>query len=285
MESRLLNRQKVLMLMLEELQNRGIASKTFLVKSLFLLGQEGNADSGGGNKLKLYSFYPYKYGPFSSLSYDDLIALEKRGYITKDRNVTERGRFASQKIRKTLMPKIKSIVERFNSQEEIKRYVYKKYPEYTVRSELLPKTTVREKGICTIGYEGKDIDEFLNMLIKNNVTVLADIRHNPFSMNPSYRRESLKSKLESAGIRYIHIKNLGIEGSMRKGLVSTEAYTTLFREYSDRIRKNPAEIEQLTQLGGNEKLALLCFENDKNMCHRGIVTEELEKKGIAAVHL
>ncbi len=86
-----MQRQKALMLVLDEMNRRGIKSRTFLEKTLFLLKKEENIDS----MIKFYSFFPYNYGPFSFTSYDDLNKLKKYGFITDELKLTERGKLAA----------------------------------------------------------------------------------------------------------------------------------------------------------------------------------------------
>lgn len=70
--------------------------------------------------------------------------------------------------------KIKRVINKFNSDHEIKEYVYKNYKEYTIKSEIIAHAEKQEisLGIFTIGYEGKDIDAFLNILLKNQINLL-----------------------------------------------------------------------------------------------------------------
>ena len=278
----LLKRQKALMLVLEEMKSRGISSRTFLEKALFLMKYEEFI----GEMIKFYSFYPHKFGPFSSLSYDDMSRLEQNGYL-KGTTVTETGRKASSDLKHLLAPKIKNVVGRFASKDRIVKYVYQKYPEYSVKSQLLPqKPKEAQKGICSIGYQGRDIDEFLNVLIKNGVTLLIDIRYNSFSMNTSFTRANLERKLKDAGIGYIHMETLGIEGKLRKNLATKEDYASLFRNYKEKIRKGRmAELEEIAVLGSEKKVAILCFEHDGTMCHRSVVSAELERKNVPVTNL
>ncbi|HIH38925.1 hypothetical protein J4460_05195 [Candidatus Woesearchaeota archaeon] len=55
--------------------------------------------------------------------------------------------------------------------------MYQKYPGYTIKSELIEQKQKKPlPGFFTIGYEGKDIDQFLNALVTNNIELLIDIR-------------------------------------------------------------------------------------------------------------
>ncbi len=176
---------------------------------------------------------------------------------------------------------------RFDSDSAIINYVYSRYPEYAVKSKIkLAKKTKHSPGIFTIGYESRDIDAFLDVLTKNRIDAVIDIRHNPFSMNFSFIQGNLKRKLKKVGIDYIHIKSLGVEGELRKNLNSPEDYKRLFEDYRKRVlERNPEEISRIIGMEKEKRIALLCFEKDSEMCHRGVVSEELEKQGVKVTHL
>ena len=77
----LYDRQRVLLGVISQLNKNGVASKLFLMKTLFLLKEETG-----------YDFYPYKLGPFSQTVYWDLEHLRKNGLVDEDeRKVTKKG--------------------------------------------------------------------------------------------------------------------------------------------------------------------------------------------------
>ena len=276
-------KQKALVFLLSEMEKHGIKSKTFMEKALFLLKKEEHLD----DIIKFYSFFPYKYGPFSFVSYDDVNKMKRCGYIDENRHVTAKGREMIKVVDRKTSFKITNVITRFRTENEIMDYVYSKYPAYTVKSKLkhseLEQTT---PAIFTIGYEGKDIDAFLDTMISNKINLVIDIRYNPFSMSFNFIKNTLKNRLAKSGIEYMHMKSLGIEGELRKNLVSEKDYSRLFADYRKRITKTcQEEIEQIIKLGKEKRVALLCFENSSTMCHRGVVADEITKKGEKVAHL
>jgi uncharacterized protein (DUF488 family) len=160
-------------------------------------------------------------------------------------------------------------------------YVYRKFPDYTIRSKLLPCQDVKkfDPGLFTIGYEGRDIDFFLNVLIQNAIDVLVDVRKNPFSMKFDFTKNSLKNYLENSEIRYLHIPELGIEGEKRKDLFTLKDYEKLFENYEKTtIKENPELLDRITELSRSHRVALMCFEADVNMCHRGVIARNITQK-------
>ena len=139
--------------------------------------------------------------------------------------------------------------------------------------------------IFTIGYEKKTINSFLDILLRNKINVLADVRHNAFSMRPDFRKTRLSGHLSGAGVEYMHFPGLGIPGEIRKKLTS-ESHAKLFSYYSTHILpENPEDFEKLVSLGRKKRMALMCFEKDVECCHRGVLAQEIKKDGFEVVHL
>ena len=152
---------------------------------------------------------------------------------------------------------VKNCVSRFHNQKQLVNYVYERYPAFTIKSELKPKTSQRANAaIFTIGYEGRDIDAFLNILVQNEVCVLIDVRHNPFSMNLPFVKTRLAHALANARIEYIHLPELGIDGGKRKNLDSDEAYATLFEKYREELPSHEGEVRRVESLGKIKRIAL-----------------------------
>ena len=284
----LLNRQKAL---LNYISISGeIKSKTLLVKALFLLCEEELKPRG----CPLYDFFPYKYGPFSfSLMKCDIQRLINEGIISDfPYRIIDKRR--ADKIIGGLDSAMSSALERIHntygkmSVGKIKDYVYSRYPYFAIHNDNNPRTyaphdpanspLLQEERIFTIGYEGRSLDAFLNTLIANNVKTLVDIRNNPVSMKYGFTCRLLKHYVEETGIKYISIPELGIESRHRKNLDNQEDYATLFKIYESEIlpqRKDKmARLKNLITQG--KRIALMCFEKDERMCHRGIASHYLQ---------
>ncbi len=273
------NRQKLLLRVVKALSEKGISSRTYLVKAMFLLRQRLGFESVG------YDFFPYKYGPFSNVIYEDFDALEEEGLFDKDALcLTGKGKrfVGSLDESEEVASELNRVLSDFPSTFKIRSFVYENYPEFTVRSTSLKKKPVRERGICSIGYEGKTIDAFLNELTQHNVSLLVDVRRNAFSMKKGFSKNQLNYYLEKAGIGYLHVPELGIEAGKRKDLDSKADYKALFRAYRKTLPSKKEKIEELKKLGKENKVSLMCFEADKNFCHRGVLSDFL---GEEVVHI
>ncbi len=144
-------------------------------------------------------------------------------------------------------------------------------------------------GLFTIGYEGKSLDAFINVLKGNEIELLVDVRRNPVSRKPGFSKNCMKARLESEGIEYVHMPALGIETARRQSLKTNLDYESLFEWYEDEIlAREGTTIERLVSfLSIYQNVALTCYESDPAMCHRSRVSKRIEhlKQGVIPVHL
>lgn len=272
----------MLLNVVRELRRTGKFSRIAVEKVLFVLRTEYDF----ANRLKFYSFFPYQLGPFSNLSYYDMSRLQGEQCLEDD-VLTENGRLEAEKLDDALVSDVRQCVSRFPDSDAMLAYVYKKYPEYAMRSKLKQESEQPvQPGYFTIGYEGRDIDAFLNVLIQNDIQILVDVRHNPFSMNFSFVQAKLKGYMEKSGIEYVHLKGLGIDGENRKNLDTDEDYAKLFQMYENEILPSHMDdFSRVVELGKEKRIALMCFEHSVDHCHRGVLARKLQQLGCEVAHL
>jgi uncharacterized protein (DUF488 family) len=141
-----------------------------------------------------------------------------------------------------------------------------------------------ETGIVTLGYEGRKLDQFLLILKGNHVKRLIDVRNNPFSLKPGFSKSSLARALESVGISYLHVPELGIESHRRRNL-SKDGLTTLFQNFERELDSKVTLLNRIKELAQKEKVALMCFEADVEICHRNVIAKKLRDNGIDIINL
>jgi uncharacterized protein (DUF488 family) len=268
-------RQKFLIDFLKSTKN---CSKLKMVKIFFIIEKEGKISQS----FKFYKFIPYKYGPYSFELFHDIEILEKDNYISVDKKnikYLQSGTNISSEFSSILNDYIKKYHKK--TETELIEYIYKKYPEYTIFSEISQKKDYKRnrKGVFSLGYEGLSIDEFLMKLIEEKVQILVDVRNNPWSMKFGFKKHVLKSFSNRLGIEYLHKPVLGIPGKYRKELKTKEDYDKLFDEYRKQLPSLNEEIKTLHYMAKESRIALMCFEKDPNYCHRTIIAEELCKLG------
>ncbi|MDO9550098.1 MAG: DUF488 domain-containing protein [Methanoregula sp.] len=144
--------------------------------------------------------------------------------------------------------------------------------------------TIHETGIVTIGYEGRNLDQFLSILVENNVGKLIDVRKNAFSRKSGFSKNPLKSALEKRGVSYLHMPELGIESDQRQNLTK-EGFSELFRHYAEELGTREDLLDTIRSLAQKERVALMCFEARETDCHRGVIARRFRNEGLDVVVL
>ena len=91
-----------------------------------------------------------------------------------------------------------------------------------------------DKQIFTIGHSTRSLEEFIYMLKDFEINALADVRSYPGSKRfPHFNKENLFRNLEVAGIKYIHIGNLGGRRIPNKNSNNIVWKNDAFRGYAD----------------------------------------------------
>jgi uncharacterized protein (DUF488 family) len=123
--------------------------------------------------------------------------------------------------------------------------------------------------VWTIGYEGRALPEFLELLREAGITALADVRRTPLSRKKGFSKGTLKKALEEVDIRYEPLPELGIAPERRKAVRTPAQREALFEAYERELPRQKEALDRLRALiRGGERVALLCFERDPADCHR-----------------
>ena len=62
--------------------------------------------------------------------------------------------------------------------------------------------------IFTIGHSTHNFSFFLELIKKQNISVVVDVRSSPYSgMNPDFNKETLVGLLKKEGIQYVYLGN------------------------------------------------------------------------------
>lgn len=279
-------RRKILLALLQVFEKK--IDNIDFQKYLFLFSQLQKQNN-------YFNFIPYKHGCVSFQSQKDKRALIFYKLLKNDSNYWNLN--TKKNFIKTLKEEdqknifsIKRMYSNIKGKKLLKK-VYTQFPYYAINSVQAPKILSklelkevnkqkpkqREKTLFTIGYEGKSVDEYFNLLVKQNIKILCDVRKNPFSMKYGFSKKELESISKNLNIKYIHIPELGIDSKLRKNLTTLKAYKNLFNQYKKSIlphqMKNLSKI--LTLLEEEKRLAITCFEKESYMCHRSCIMSKL----------
>lgn len=292
----MLNRQRHLLSLLHALGGR-VGNLDFQ-KLLFLYCQEEAPAP--------YEFVPYKFGAFSFTSYADRRKLVERRLLADEENVwvlTDLGR-------RSLGTRTSAAVATFAAAhgrlkgDALVADTYRRFPYYATRSEIARKVLKgdanalqriadarpsRTAGLSTIGYEGLSLEGYLNRLLQAGVTLLCDVRRNPLSRKYGFSKRTLARGCEGVGIRYEHLRELGIDSVERQDLKTQADYDALFDRYERDMlpRQGPAVAAIVAWIQSGESVTLTCYEHLPIQCHRHCVAEAVEQamQTVAAQHL
>jgi len=282
-------RRKIILALLQKFN--GELLSTPLQKYLFLLTRL--------QKEKAFDFIPYKYGCYSLQANQDLMVLEKMGYIKREQNKSSISWKLISKddfieaIKKEDLSCLNNIFRSFSEYRtnDLIKYTYINYPFWAINSSIIndllteeerskvlqQKKRSNENTLFTIGYEGVSLEMYINKLILNDVKVLCDVRKNSYSQKWGFSKATLQDACEKVGIKFIHIPQLGIESNERQELNGPADYKRLFTNYeaTTLIDNNKYLLELAEIVYSNNRVALTCFEKDVQMCHRGVVATQL----------
>ena len=276
----MLTRQKIILRLFDLVGGR--ISRTRLVKLAFLFSQGNNLPELS----TFYQFVPYLYGPYSFNLEHELGVLISKGYLSvSSRSVQFNGYEESPFISEGLERELSHFVEQYDklNNAALKDHVYARFPWFTINAIPIHKRRAdRPKAklaIYTIGYEGLQIDGFLNLLQKRGVEILVDVRFNPISRVYGFHRSRLGRLCHKIGVRYRHIPELGIPNEMREALEETNDYRQVFQKYVDEILpKQEKELTKLSEWTQTSPTVLMCKEIDPNFCHRSYLSRRLAEE-------
>jgi uncharacterized protein (DUF488 family) len=148
--------------------------------------------------------------------------------------------------------------------------------------KAVPHTT-QPLTVLTIGHSIHPIEEFISMLQAHGVQQLVDVRTIPKSRRvPQFNQNALAKKLEAAGIRYIHLKELGGLRHAKKDSINLGWRNASFRGYADYMGTDEflAALDRLLHLAQATRTAIMCAEAVPWRCHRSLIGDSLLVRGV-----
>jgi uncharacterized protein (DUF488 family) len=114
---------------------------------------------------------------------------------------------------------------------------------------------------------------------------LVDTRAVAASRKPGFSKRQLAASLDEEGIGYLHLQKLGTPDEGRQAARAGKL-DTLWRIYAKHLKTKGA-IEEIAELvaivKSGQTVCLLCFERDKDCCHRTRIAEVVHERTGAAV--
>lgn len=141
--------------------------------------------------------------------------------------------------------------------------------------------------LYSVGYEGRTLDRFVDLLRLAGVDVLVDVRLTPISRKPGFSKRRLAERLDSEGIEYLHEPKLGNPPENRDAFRTGDVARGRER-FGARLENGARDaLLALVDLTVSAKVAVLCVERDSERCHRQVITDAAQemRPGLAVVGL
>ena len=140
--------------------------------------------------------------------------------------------------------------------------------------------------LYTVGHSTRTLEEFLELLKREQIAFLADVRRYPASRrHPHFSREALAASLAVSGIGYRHLEALGGRRKPSPDSPNLGWRSESFRAYADYMQTSPFRegVDTLLALPG--PTAIVCAEAVPWRCHRNLISDELVRRGIEVLHI
>jgi uncharacterized protein (DUF488 family) len=142
--------------------------------------------------------------------------------------------------------------------------------------------------LYTLGYQGVDVDTYVQKLKAAGVGIVADVRETPWSHKRGFCKNIFSAELSKAGIEYVHVKSAGNPKENRR---TAPDMAECLRRYRTYLKANPTGVNDLVdvvRMAASRKrtVCLVCFEKNVEDCHRSILVDAMKKEiRIRSVHL
>lgn len=157
------------------------------------------------------------------------------------------------------------------------------------------------RTIATVGVYQSSLDDFLDKLRRNRVSMVVDVRQRRGVRGREYAWANslrLQAALKQAGIHYRHIPELAPTTELRelqyreddRLKVGKRSRVQLAEEYRRRYLHEVLDQVDLgaflESLPDDATSALLCVERDSRACHRSLIAARLQAQyGVSVVNL
>lgn len=157
-----------------------------------------------------------------------------------------------------------------------------------------PRVATAMTTVLTIGHSTRPAEELVDLLVRNGVRTLVDVRRYPGSRrHPQFNREALEATLADAGIAYRHEADLGgrrdgpSKGRSTRPSPNAGWRNASFRAYADHLGTPAFEaaIARVLEAGASGPVALMCAEAVPWRCHRQLISDALVGRGVEVRHI
>jgi uncharacterized protein (DUF488 family) len=142
--------------------------------------------------------------------------------------------------------------------------------------------------IFTIGHSTHGAEQFVALLRRARIEVLADVRRVPGSRRfPHFGASELERALAAAGVVYVHLPELGGRRQPAAESPNTGWSVGQFRGYADHMDSEEFRraLGRLVALAERSRVVVMCAEAQWRRCHRRLLSDALLVAGFEVLHL
>jgi uncharacterized protein (DUF488 family) len=142
--------------------------------------------------------------------------------------------------------------------------------------------------IFTVGHSTLPIERFIALLKTYRIAMLVDIRTIPRSRhNPQFNSDELADTLAAKQIEYTHLQVLGGLRHARPDSLNGGWRNKSFQGYADYMQTASFQdgLDSLMQMSRQQRLAIMCAEAVPWRCHRSLVADALQVRGVSVVEI
>lgn len=127
--------------------------------------------------------------------------------------------------------------------------------------------------LYSVGYEGRTIEGFCELLTLTGVQELVDVRLTPLSRKPGFSKRRLGDALADVGIGYQHERELGNPPDNRAPFRSSDPSRGRARYRAQLSNGAGPALHHLIANARERDVVILCVEADPFHCHRQVITD------------
>ncbi len=142
--------------------------------------------------------------------------------------------------------------------------------------------------LWTVGHSTLEQAAFIELLRAHGIQGIADVRRTPASRrHPQFGEQALRAALESQGLGYRWLPDLGGRRQPRPDSPNTAWRQPIFRGYADHLQSAAfaGALDALLAYAAERRVAILCAERSWRRCHRGLIADALSLRGVEVIHI
>lgn len=138
--------------------------------------------------------------------------------------------------------------------------------------------------IFTVGHSNQLFSTLLELLQKQDINMLVDVRTSPYSKYAShFNKKPLQKALEESKIQYFYLGNK-IGGKPKNKKFYHDDKLVYHRLEKD--EKYQEGLKELLKLAEDNRIVVMCSEEDPHRCHRHhLISQSLLKHGFHVYHI